>query len=902
MAKRVVTKRAVWALAMARAVAGVGAGDEGRAGLKIDCEQGFVAVAPSPTTKSKITGVLPEGVLDDSSWAEVEVEYGVLTSNVAEGRQALRVQVKKVSKGVVQLVVPKVGLMKEKDLRVSLSVKSPDAVPMRLGVRQRGAPYQYYWERAVATGPEWSKLEFVVPSGGKEADADSTVLMLIFDQAGTVDIDDIRTEYVAPAQAAAGEVLEHRVNLLPTGSFLDGVSAPWAFTNRPDAWTDEKEISPTARAALHVRFHRNPGEPPFVTNLRAPFYASPGKSYTFSLYAKAGKAGQALSLRFGPAGEKLWTEPFAKNVSVGTQWKRYSHTVTLGAVPEGYYIVSAALDGTGEAWLDGLQVREGDGPGAAEYVPAKAEVALQAMKEDGLGVASEGEPIRVMVSATPVKEAGARVAVSAMDLNGNRAEVTPLPLPASGLSRQVIELPQGGLAPFGTYRVKASVVDASGKAMSVPGEVMVHRVRAARYADTFAPESAFGIHDGTGHLLDERLGAVKKLGFNHLRLFTTFAWHNIEAKKGTYDFAAADRDVELLQKHKMGALGILAFGAPAWAANNPTGYKGWARFMPSDMKAWGVFCGEVVGRYKGKVETFESWNEPYLPHFFTREVTPEGKRLGGSTEQILQMHRACYEAAKAANPDAQIGWNINALDHPEIASAAIAGGVLERLQLITLHQYNPSSAIEGELSRHAVAMRGLLPEGSRGGKKNVPLWLSEGGAGPSQVFNFYETSGPRKTLEDARYWGNWTSRYYLGCLLAGMDRVYLYMLSDEPSYKNDYMVQNIDGRLGPNLMAVSNLAWHVDGTKYLRTVAVGESPATRVHLFTGSGRTCAVFTAVQRTLHAERLPKDSVVTDTFGNPLGAEGMRLGELVFVTSSVTAEAMESAIRPALAREGK
>lgn len=848
-------------------------------------EQPFNEVSPGPNSKASIRGSTPAPLVDDSSWANVSVRYEPIDQAV-EGQSALRVTVERIETGRVQLAIRRLPVSSAVDMKITLAVRSPNAVPIRLEMRQDGAPYRSYWSRAVSTAAEWSRVESIVPGTTDDANA---MFIIGIEQPGVVDLDDLRIEYVKPAVALDVDTIP---NLLPSGSFPDGLSAPWVGNGRPRAVTDPEVIGPTGAPALKLTFVRRSGDPPFINQVRAPFRAVPGRAYTFSLYVKPSKPGVSLALRFGPPGGKLWNDPWQKLFTLNEpEFVRVSHTVTLPPSPEGLYMVAASFDGSGEVWIDGIQVRAGETPGEfARTMPVELAVTPAAFE----GLVLEGQPWAVRLSSIGKVPAGATLRGTMRDMTGRSVEVFRRDLPTDGLRRveQPVD-PGEKLQPFGSFQLEVQAFAADGSPLSSPAEVLLHRVRTPRFLGQLRPDSPFGVHYRTGEVDADGAKLSKELGFNTLRLFNVFAWHVIEPKKGEYRFETADRVVEHLKRHHLVGLGILGEGAPAWASNNTTGYKGWARFVPNDMDAWKRFCETTMRRYVGSIDEYEVWNEPYLPHFFTREVTGDGKRIGGTVEEYMAVHRAAFDAAKGITPAPSVFWNTNALTHPERTRDLIAAGILEMSPVLTLHQYTPSLNIEREMKSHADAIRSMLPDG----KRETPLWLSEGGAGLAALYNLYRHVPPTRSLDDARFWANWHCRYYLGCLLAGMDKVFIYLIDDQPKFIPDYSICNLDGRIGANLTGLSNLAWHIDGLKFVRTLQPRDG--IYVHLFSDGKRSVAITRGISATEAAEKAAAlGAKVADVFGNDVTRDSTFVtpGELLFLRWDGPTGPVENAFAPA------
>lgn len=145
------------------------------------------------------------------------------------------------------------------------------------------------------------------------------------------------------------------------------------------------------------------------------------------------------------------------------------------------------------------------------------------------------------------------------------------------------------------------------------------------------------------------------------RLQALFEWKNIEPEKGKYQWDFADAYVDECRKNGVQILGVLG-KVPQWAANEPSeevkqssGYVDgiYCNSMPRNIEDWKNYVYNVVSRYKDVCKYWEPWNEiSYHPPY-------SAASFYGTTEEAIQIQKATYEAAKAADPTCYVttsGW------------------------------------------------------------------------------------------------------------------------------------------------------------------------------------------------------------------------------------------------------
>ncbi|HEY3332605.1 MAG TPA: carbohydrate binding domain-containing protein [Capsulimonadaceae bacterium] len=115
-------------------------------------------VTPSPTTKSLITGVLPAAWQDGSDWADVDIAYSELTTDVHEGKSALKVEYTAKRAGVCQMFqyIPKI--IQGHTYTLTVWLQGNRKVPIDVYLRRTTAPYTEYGKAVVVPGIPWEKV------------------------------------------------------------------------------------------------------------------------------------------------------------------------------------------------------------------------------------------------------------------------------------------------------------------------------------------------------------------------------------------------------------------------------------------------------------------------------------------------------------------------------------------------------------------------------------------------------------------------------------------------------------------------------------------------------------------------------------------------------------------------
>jgi len=133
--------------------------------------------------------------------------------------------------------------------------------------------------------------------------------------------------------------------------------------------------------------------------------------------------------------------------------------------------------------------------------------------------------------------------------------------------------------------------------------------------------------------------------FSHLKQI--FAWEDLEPELGEWHFGRADEIVAEAEGKGMQLVARLS-DAPPWSHPSVAGEKNvdFVDAPPDDVADFGVYCGKVAERYKGRIDAYQVWNEPNLAREWGMRPPDAAGYVG--------LLKVCSEAIRAADPDAII--------------------------------------------------------------------------------------------------------------------------------------------------------------------------------------------------------------------------------------------------------
>lgn len=208
------------------------------------------------------------------------------------------------------------------------------------------------------------------------------------------------------------------------------------------------------------------------------------------------------------------------------------------------------------------------------------------------------------------------------------------------------------------------------------------------------------------------LALLRAAGIRDLRV--SFGWDSIEPADDRFDWTFWDEFVRLaVDEHGIRLRPYLAY-TPAWAAAPGEG-EVWTR-PPADPRQFAEFVTAVAGRYGDRIDSWELWNEPDNPSYWT-----------GTIAQFAALLHGGAAAVRAADPGATvvlggIAWNVEFL-----ATLFAAYDAAAAVDVVNVHSYaetwsnDPLESVVPYIARVAAAIAA--------GGGDEPIWAAEVGYG-----------------------------------------------------------------------------------------------------------------------------------------------------------------------------
>lgn len=260
------------------------------------------------------------------------------------------------------------------------------------------------------------------------------------------------------------------------------------------------------------------------------------------------------------------------------------------------------------------------------------------------------------------------------------------------------------------------------------------------------PDQLFGMH--IHHAAEDT--PWPSVPFSAWRLWDSgVGWNQLEPEKGKWNWSKLDRYVELAQLHNKEI--VLPLGlTPRWASARPEessiyNEKGIAA-EPTNLFDWRNYVRQVATRYKGRITTYEIWNEPNDPKFFS-----------GSAEAMLRLSKEAYFTLKSIDPNVRVvSPAATGKNGPAWLDRYLSLGGGEYADVMAYHFYVIPHDPEAMLPVIANVKEVLRRHGI-----NKPLWNTETG-----------WSAPKDM--SAEMAASFVARSYILNWAAGVERLYWY--------------------------------------------------------------------------------------------------------------------------------
>ncbi|GAA1891324.1 cellulase family glycosylhydrolase [Williamsia serinedens] len=238
-------------------------------------------------------------------------------------------------------------------------------------------------------------------------------------------------------------------------------------------------------------------------------------------------------------------------------------------------------------------------------------------------------------------------------------------------------------------------------------------------------------------------------------------------------------------------------GSPPWAGDPAA--NGGPYAAPRDIGQWSTFVRAVAQRYKGRVSTYEVWNEPNSSVFFAPRVDPA---------RYTQLLRAAHAAIEQTDPAATVvagalGTVVDTAttgDPVDFVRQMYADGAAGSFDALSVHPYkydlglSEAWTVPDSPGRQIAEMRRLMDDNGDGGKR---MWATEYGLPTSAV------GLDRQAAMIAGFAGDWQQLPFAG-------PVFWYTLRDKasgvPDDEDNFGLIRTDRSPKPAVRVVADLA------------------------------------------------------------------------------------------------
>ncbi len=205
------------------------------------------------------------------------------------------------------------------------------------------------------------------------------------------------------------------------------------------------------------------------------------------------------------------------------------------------------------------------------------------------------------------------------------------------------------------------------------------------------------------------LEALRAAGVRSLRV--SIGWDGIEPRDDAFDLSFWDQFVRIAVDELGLTLLPYVCYTPKWAARH---LQDAYRSPPRDVAEFAEVMRLLAARYRGRVHTWELWNEPDNHAYWT-----------GSAADYAALLRAGAAAVRAAAPEARVVLGGIAWDLDFLREVLAAPGAAEAADVINLHAYYETWSPEPleRLTGYVREAADLVAELGRG----QPLWMAEVG-------------------------------------------------------------------------------------------------------------------------------------------------------------------------------
>ena len=802
-------------------------------GLKVSsCE--FEGPYYETSTKDKIQ----KGCQNNYTWGKKDI---ILSRGRGLKGFAQKVDIRGISSGAFQFFFTQIRLKNGKYYRVSFDAKGEGFVgKMAVYIRKIGYPWKSYLDNHLKFLPtsNWKRYSF---GGMCTTDVDRDLgVMFQTGSLGRFWLDNLKIEeFDTPPEkvrSLARKVVKG--NLFPRSSFEGEKDYFWSngiYSLPEGEWED-----PQIYRAAGGKFGKFSMAIPSSINKGSVFcrsYYLPvanGNCYTFSAWLKSSKKSAEASLQlFGNDHKSLGY----KRVKIGPEWKRFTLTTKkLSSSISDVYAAINVSQQNGTVFVDGIQLEVGEK--ATVWTP-KYPFELYARFDqlaDNITHWGKKLPLKILIAASQKSKSLSQKRIPVKLKIQAYPDITVVDkivnlLPGKEFNLE-IDTKHNGL-----FRVSLSPVD---KKVASFQEIIFARLPKPRQ---IGKDSAFGTHFSIRPFF---INYAWKIGMKWLRLHDGSAitkWRCAERDKGKIVWY--DKQVNAVLDRGMNILG-LPDGPPQWA-KLPKGSKNII-----DLKAFEKYCMAIAEHYKGRIDYWEAWNEPFMVGFFP-----------GTPQQYGKVFEIANSSLRSGNPKTKILGFCTQLSGIDFVKK-IPARYRKDIDILSFHCYFSNLTGGGTMSSTSElnAYKKLFGKDDPG-----KYWNTEGAnfsLGKNSFYSFRQDKNLNKRAVA------FCSRVWVEQRKANFDKLFIYTLHQGDTVKHNGNFKTLidfDRSVTPGAVATAVTAWCIDGMsvkkhKKIKGLVQG--------LF--SDDKCSTWVVYKdplatkfKTINLDKIPGEIEIYDTMGN-------------------------------------
>ena len=218
----------------------------------------------------------------------------------------------------------------------------------------------------------------------------------------------------------------------------------------------------------------------------------------------------------------------------------------------------------------------------------------------------------------------------------------------------------------------------------------------------------------TSEKIQKNFDVLRETGTKLLRF--GIGWDGIEEAPDAHNWRFWDEIVDTAEREGVTLLPYVCY-TPQWLGDDPENF--W-RETPRDLDRFGKFMFQIAQRYRGKIRSWELWNEPDNRDYWR-----------GSAKQFARMFKAGASAVRRADPQASVVLGGLAGDPDSNFMRALVRNhhITRYCDIINFHSYFETwdKTRAEELPRRVEEYRDVLLSSSRKPAAAPDLWLAEFG-------------------------------------------------------------------------------------------------------------------------------------------------------------------------------